>query len=136
MLQLLTATGLPRVRGRDGTSAASGQLSFAERMREVAEPIRSTLVAYLERKQATCQTKTVSCLASRLTDFGRFLSVIDPSLTSLADLDRRHHIEPYLTALVHARNSKKDGEISVAELGRRVIDRSQGSPGCRTTLHG
>jgi integrase len=100
---------------------ATGPLSFTERMHDVSEPIRSTLVAYLERKQATCGTKTVSSLASRLTDFGRFLAVIDPEMTSLAGLDRRRHIEPYLTWLVHAPNSKNDGEISVAERGRRVL---------------
>jgi integrase len=105
----------------DPPPTTTGPLSFAERMHDVGEPIRSTLVTYLERKQATCGTKTVSCLASRLTDFGRFLTVTDPDLTSLADLDRRRHIEPYLTALVPAPNSKNDGEISVAERGRRVL---------------
>jgi integrase len=105
----------------DPPPPAAGPLPFTERMREVAEPIRSSLVAYLERKQATCVTKTVSCLASRLTDFGRFLAIADPDLTSLSGLDRRRHIEPYLTWLVHAPNSKRDGEISVAERARRVL---------------
>jgi site-specific recombinase XerD len=100
---------------------AVGPVPFTERLREVREPIRASLVAYLERKQATCVTKTVSSLASRLTDFGRFLAVIDPGLTSLAGLDRRRHIEPYLTWLVHAPNSKHDGEISIAERARRVL---------------
>jgi len=105
----------------DPPPPAAGPLPFTERMREVREPIRSSLVAYLERKQATCVTKTVSSLASRLTDFGKFLAIADPDLASLADLDRRRHIEPYLTWLVHAPNSKRDGEISVAERARRVL---------------
>jgi integrase len=98
-----------------------GPVPFAERLQDVREPIRASLVAYLERKQATCVTKTVSSLASRLTDFGRFLTAVDPRLTSLAGLDRRRHIEPYLTWLTHAPNSKHDGEISVAERARRVL---------------
>jgi integrase len=105
----------------DPPAPAAGPVPFTERMREVREPIRSSLVAYLERKQATCVTKTVSCLASRLTDFGRFLAIVDPGLASLADLDRRRHIEPYLTWLLHAPNSKRDAEISVAERARRVL---------------
>jgi integrase len=105
----------------DPPPPAIGPVPFVERLQDVREPIRTSLVAYLERKQATCVTKTVSSLASRLTDFGRFLAVTDPDLSSLADLDRRRHIEPYLTWLVHAPNSKHDGEISVAERARRVL---------------
>lgn len=105
----------------DPPPSVAGPVPFTERLREVREPIRSSLVAYLERKQATCVTKTVSSLASRLTAFGRFLAIADPGLAGLADLDRRRHIEPYLTWLVHAPNSKRDGEISVAERARRVL---------------
>jgi len=105
----------------DPPAPTGGPVPFTERMCQVREPIRSSLVAYLERKQATCVTKTVSCLASRLTDFGKFLAVVDPGLASLADLDRRRHIEPYLTWLLHAPNSMRDGEISVAERARRVL---------------
>lgn len=104
----------------DPPSSARGPVPLVQRLGDVREPIRAALVAYLERKQATCATGTVSSLASRLTSFGRFLAVIDPDLTSLADLDRCRHIEPYLTWLVHAPNSKRDGDISVAERARRV----------------
>lgn len=105
----------------DPPAPTTGPVPFADRLQDVREPIRSSLVAYLERKQATCVTKTVSSLASRLTSFGRFLAVIDPGLSSLADLDRHRHIEPYLTWLVHAPNGTHDGEISVAERARRVL---------------
>jgi integrase len=78
-------------------------------------------VAYLERKRATCVPKTVSSLATRLMHFGAFLTRIDPDLPSITDLDRRRHIEPYLTYLVDAPNTKNNGVISVAERSRRVL---------------
>lgn len=105
----------------DPPAPAGQPVPFTQRLDDVREPVRSSLVAYLEAKQATCVTKTVSSLASRLKDFGRFLSVIDPGLSSLADLDRQRHIEPYLTWLVHAPNSKNDADISAAERARRVL---------------
>src|SRR5216683_1758604 len=78
----------------------AGPLAFADRLEDVAPPIRAALVAYLERKRATCVPKTVSSLASRLMHFGVFLTQADPALSSIADLDRCRHIEPYLAALV------------------------------------
>jgi hypothetical protein len=53
--------------------------------------------------------------------FGVFLTRTDPSLSCIADLDRCRHIEPYLAALVHAQNSKRDAVISVAERSRRIL---------------
>ena len=47
-------------------------------------PIRATMIAYLERKRATCRPKTVSAIATRLTHFGVFLADIDPGLDSVA----------------------------------------------------
>jgi integrase len=101
--------------------AGAGPLAFADRLQDVAPPIRAALVAYLERKRATCVPKTVSSLASRLMHFGVFLSQADPALSSIADLDRCRHIEPYLAALVDAPNSKNDAVISVAERSRRIL---------------
>lgn len=46
-------------------AAGAGPLAFADRLEDVAPPIRAALVAYLERKRATCVPKTVSSLASR-----------------------------------------------------------------------
>ena len=79
------------------------------------------MIAYLERKRATCQPKTVSAIATRLTHFGVFLADIDPGLDSMAALDRRRHIEPYLTSLVDAVNSKTGELITVADRSRRVL---------------
>jgi integrase len=99
----------------------AGPMAFAGRLEDVTPPIRASLVAYLERKRATCVPKTVSSLTSRLMHFGVFLTRTDPSLSCIADLDRCRHIEPYLTALVHAQNSKRDAVISVAERSRRIL---------------
>lgn len=100
---------------------SGGPVPLAQRLAEVSPPIRATLIAYLERKRATCVPKTVSALTTRLKHFGVFLAGIDPALASIADLDRCRHIEPYLTFLVDAPNTKTDEVISVADRARRVL---------------
>ncbi len=105
----------------DEPPRSGGPVPFAERLAEVRPPVRAALVAYLERKRATCQIKTVSALATRLKHFGVFLADIDPDLTSIAALDRRKHIEPYLTSLVDAINTKNGEPITVADRSRRVL---------------
>lgn len=101
--------------------AGGGPVPFAERLAELRPPIRETVIAYLERKRATCQRKTVSAIATRLKHFGVFLAEVDPDLASVAALDRRKHIEPYLTSLVDAVNPKNDELITVADRSRRVL---------------
>ena len=91
-----------------------------ERMADVSEPLRASFVAYLRRKGATCKPKTVSSLATRLAGFGRFLNETDPTLESLADLDRCRHIEPFLTSLTTLANSVTGAPITVADQARRV----------------
>jgi integrase len=91
-----------------------------ERMVDVSEPLRASFVAYLRRKSATCKPKTVSSLATRLAGFGRFLNETDPTLESLADLDRCRHIEPFLTSLTTLTNSVTGAPITVADQARRV----------------
>jgi integrase len=100
---------------------SGGPIPFAERLSEVAAPIRATLIAYLERKRATCVAKTVSALATRLKHFGVFVTGIDPGLQSIASLQRCRHIEPYLAFLVDARNTKTGEVITVADRARRVL---------------
>ena len=46
---------------------------------------------------------------------------IDPALDSIASLDRRRHIEPYLTSLTEAVSSKNDELITVADRSWRVL---------------
>lgn len=105
----------------DQLPRSGGPAPLAERLAEVPTPTRDAMVAYLERKMATCHPKTVTATATRLKHFGVFLAQIDPDLGSLADLDRRRHIEPYLTSLLDA-VSLKDGEpITVADRSRRVL---------------
>lgn len=90
-------------------------------MAGVPDALRVSFVAYLERKTATCAPKTVSSLATRLAHFGRFLADPDPDLASVAELDRRRHVEPYLTALVNTVNTKTGATITVADRARRVL---------------
>lgn len=94
--------------------------SFEDRMADVAEPLREAFVAYLRRKSATCRPKTVSSLATRMMHFGRFLTTVDPGLSSLAGLDRRRHIEPFLTSLTTVVNTVTGQPITVADHARRV----------------
>ncbi len=98
-----------------------GPLGFAERLAGISAPIAEAMVTYLKAKTATCVPKTVSCLATRLSDFGWFLTRTDPHLTRLAELDRRRHIEPYLSGLVDAANTKTGQLITVAERHRRAL---------------
>lgn len=105
----------------DQLPRSGGPVPFAERLAEVRPAIRATMIAYLERKRATCRPKTVSSLATRLTHFGVFLADTDPGLESVAALDRRRHIEPYLTSLVDAIDSRTGELITVADRSRRVL---------------
>lgn len=93
--------------------AASQPQSLSDRVADVSAALRPDFVAYLERKTGTCVPKTVSSLATRLAHFGRFLNDLDPDLESLAGLDRRRHIEPYLNSVAEAVNPKTGQPITV-----------------------
>ncbi|MCX2750449.1 tyrosine-type recombinase/integrase [Arthrobacter sp. MI7-26] len=105
----------------DELPRAGGPVPFAERLAQVRPTIRTAMLAYLERKRATCRPKTVSTIATRLKHFGVFLAAIDPDLDSVAALDRRKHIEPYLSSIVDAVNTKNGESITVADRSRRVL---------------
>ncbi|MGH3939006.1 MAG: tyrosine-type recombinase/integrase [Pseudonocardiaceae bacterium] len=105
----------------DQLPRSGGPVPFVERLAEVRPPIRETVIAYLERKRATCQPKTVSTIATRLKHFGVFLADIDPDLASITALDRRKHIEPYLTSLTDTINPKNHELITIADRSRRVL---------------
>ncbi|MGW4126475.1 tyrosine-type recombinase/integrase, partial [Nocardia sp. NPDC004711] len=98
-----------------------GPWDFAVRLDGITEPIAAAMVDYLQAKRATCTRHTVSSLATRLTGFGRFLTDLDPDLGRLSKLNRRHHIEPWLTGLLTTPNTKSDTVITVAERARRVL---------------
>lgn len=101
--------------------ARGGRRSLDQRMAGVTRPLAEMLSAYLHRKGATCMPNTVSGLATRLAHFGRFITDLDPGLISLADLDRRRHIEPYITALTNVVSSTTGRPISVADRARRIL---------------
>ena len=95
--------------------------SFTERMREATPALRPSLVAYLDRLTATHSRSTVTGAASRLNDFAAHLARIDPGLPGLGALDRRQHIETYLTATAAAVNSRTGAPLSAAERRARVL---------------
>ena len=99
--------------------------SFNDRVGDTSALLRPAFVAYLERKLGTCRPKTVSSLATRLAHFGRFLADIDPALVSLAGLDRRRHVEPYLNSVAAA--------VSTTT-GRPLTSRRSGPPHPRRLL--
>jgi integrase len=98
-----------------------GPESFEMRMAAVRPALRPAFVSYLERKLGICQPKTVTGIASRLAAFGGFLAETDPGLSSLAGLDRRRHIEPWLNSLTTAVNSRTGAPITRADQARRVL---------------
>jgi len=93
---------------------------FTRRVSAVPEPMHSILVRYLQRKSVTCKPSTVSCLATRLAHFGTFIATIDPDATP-ATLQRCKHIEPWMVALTHAKNTMSGGVLSVASQARRIL---------------
>jgi integrase len=95
--------------------------SFTERMREATPALRPSLVAYLDRLTATHSRSTVTGAASRLNNFAAHLARIDPGLPGLGALDRRAHIETYLTATAAAVNSRTGTPLSTAERRARVL---------------
>ena len=78
------------------------------------------MVAYLERCSATLARSTVSGVASELAHFGRFLAANHPDLITFADLDRRRHIEPYLSAVASAVNHRTGNPITISGQRTRI----------------
>lgn len=103
---------------RRASRALAEHKKLADRVADAPAALRPAFVAYLERKAATCRPKTVSSLATRLAHFGRFLTEVDPDLTSLAGLDRRRHIEPWLNSLPSTINLTTGETITVADQAR------------------
>ena len=95
--------------------------SFPERMRDATEVLRPVFVAYLDRLLATHTRSTVTGTASRLNHFAAHLARVEPGLTTLADLDRRRHIETYLTMTATGRSSRGGGPLSASERRGRVL---------------
>lgn len=99
---------------------ASLRQTWQRRLAGVPERLFGPLVTYLERLLATHARETVSHICSRLAHFGRHLTAVDPAIASLADLDRRRHIETFLTATAQA--TRRDGlPIAASERRARII---------------
>jgi integrase len=105
----------------DALPRSGGPIPLAERLAQVSAPIRAEMIAYLERKKATCHAKTVSAMATRLKHFGVFLATADPDLATVKDLQRRRHIEPWLASLLDVVSEKNGQPISIGDRNRRVM---------------
>jgi integrase len=88
---------------------------------DVNAAIAASMVSYLECAAGTRTRSTVSGIAGRLAHFGRFLTGLDPALSSLAGLDRQRHIEPYLAAVAAARNPRTGAALSASERRSRIL---------------
>jgi integrase len=95
--------------------------SFEQRMADVPAALRPSFVAYLDRLTATHARQSVTGTATRMAHFGRHLATVDPGIASLAALDRKQHIETYLTAVADARSSRSGDPISASERRARVL---------------
>lgn len=94
--------------------------SWQRRLAGVPALLVDPLTSYLERLLATHARETVSHICSRLAHFGRHLATVDPGIASLAELDRRRHIETFLTATAQA--TRRDGlPLSASERRARII---------------
>jgi len=86
----------------------------------VNEELRHSMVAYLERLVATLTRSRVAGTASELAHFGRFLTSIDPDLSSFCDLERRRHVEPYLSAVASALHHRTGEPIAISTQRSRI----------------
>lgn len=115
----------------DRFMTAAAELGFAERVRlatgsqvpvrlliQTARRLDQLTLADLAEFSAACRDRQQR---TGKNHFGVFLARIDPDLDSIASLDRRKHIEPYLTWLVDAVNTKNDEPITTADRSRRVL---------------
>jgi hypothetical protein len=90
-------------------------------MRRSTALLRTTFVAYLDRLVATHTRSTATGTASRLNNFAGHFTAVDPASASLTDLDRRRHIESYLTASATAVNFRTRAPLSPTERRGRVL---------------
>lgn len=112
-LQIVTVTP-PNRRRRDHADAS-------HHFGGVPGWLAERLLTYTERLRGTHRPSTIHGIAIRLGHFGRFLVACDPSLSSLAGLERQRHIEPYLNAVAVATTHGTDRTISVGEQRNRII---------------
>jgi site-specific recombinase XerD len=94
--------------------------SWERHLEGIGTQILQPMVAYLERLEGTLARSSVQGTASDLAHFGRFLARIDPGLSSLALVDRRRHIEPYLSDVAAALNHHTGLPIAASTAKGRI----------------
>jgi integrase len=94
--------------------------SWYQHLDGVGEELRRSMAAYLDRLSATLSRSTVSGTASDLAHFGRFLTLVDPELESFASLDRRRHVEPYLSSVAAAINQRTGDPVAISTRRSRI----------------
>lgn len=94
---------------------------FGHHFHGCAEQTAGVMATYCERLVGTHAPTTIAGIGIRLGHFGRHLAATDPDLASLSQLDRQHHIEPYLTAVARATRAYDGQPISVGEQRSRII---------------
>lgn len=87
----------------------------------VSDQVRPTMVAYLQQLGARLAASTIQGRTNSLAHFGAHLARVDPGLASLADLERRRHVETYLTVIAKATRELDGLPISIEEQRRRII---------------
>jgi len=97
-----------------------GRWSWEMHLAGVPGQVRKPMTAYLERLQGTLARSSVQGTASELAHFGRFLARCDPGLASLAELDRRQHVEPYLNEVAAAVNHRTGTPIAASTARQRI----------------
>jgi site-specific recombinase XerD len=94
--------------------------SWGRQLEGVEPQVLRPMVAYLERMEGTLARSSVKRHACELAHFGRYLARSHPGLGSLALLDRRRHIEPYLNEVAAALNYRSGSPIAVSTANSRV----------------
>jgi hypothetical protein len=95
--------------------------SWERHLEGVPDLLRDAFVRYLECCVGTHARATIQHMASRLAHFGRLLARLDPDLSSLTNLDRQRHIEPFLQDVAAARNRRTGAPLSASERRDRIL---------------
>ena len=93
---------------------------FEWRFQASPVPIRADFLAYLERLGGTHSAERVRTVARHLSAFSKHLAAVDPSIASLAELDRRRHIEPFLTTVATSIRRDNGEPVSAGERRQRI----------------
>ncbi len=82
--------------------------------------LRSGFFGYLERLGGIVSKERVRTVARHLAAFGEHLGQIAPDMASFSELDRRAHIEPFLSRVAAATRKDNGAPVSVSERRQRI----------------